>query len=74
MINESKEMGNSFFGIVGGEPFMYPGLLDILAEHRDCYFQIFSNGHFITPELAQQMFKMGNVTPLDQRRGRRSCQ
>lgn len=80
MINESKEMGNAFFGIVGGEPFMYPGLLDILAEHRDCYFQVFTNGHFVTPELAQQMFKMGNVTPLvsvegdevvsDQRRGK----
>ena len=41
-------MGNVFFGIVGGEPFMHPHLLDMLAEHPDCYFQVFTNGQFIT--------------------------
>ena len=44
LIREAKEMGNSFFGIVGGEPFMHPELLDFLAEHPDCFFQIFTNG------------------------------
>lgn len=80
LIREAKAMGNVFFGIVGGEPFMHPHLLDILAEHPDCYFQIFTNGHFIRPETAQRMRQLGNVTPLisiegdeivsDQRRGR----
>ena len=80
LINESREMGNVFFGIVGGEPFMHPQLLDILAEHPDCYFQIFTNGHFITPEIARRMRQLGNITPLvsvegneivsDQRRGK----
>src|SRR5436190_6405444 len=28
LINEAKQMGNSFFGVVGGEPFMHPHLLD----------------------------------------------
>ena len=46
-------MGNVFFGIVGGEPFMHPHLLDMLAEHPDCYFQIFTNGHFITPRTRE---------------------
>jgi MoaA/NifB/PqqE/SkfB family radical SAM enzyme len=80
LIREAKEMGNVFFGIVGGEPFMHPQLLDMLAEHPECYFQIFTNGHFITPERAKRMRQLGNVTPLvsvegteivsDQRRGR----
>ena len=80
LIREAKQMGNVFFGIVGGEPFMHPHLLDMLAEHPDCYFQIFTNGHFITPERAKQMWRLGNVTPLvsvegteivsDERRGR----
>ena len=61
-------MGNVFFGIVGGEPFMHPHLLDMLAEHPDCYFQIFTNGHFITPERAKRMWQLGNVTPLISRR------
>src|SRR5262245_61869180 len=80
LIAEAKEMGNVFFGIVGGEPFMHPDLLDMLAEHPDCYFQIFTNGHFITDERAKRLRKLGNVTPLisvegteivsDERRGR----
>ena len=80
LIAEAKEMGNVFFGIVGGEPFMHPELLKILAAHPDCYFQVFTNGHFITDEVAKQLRRMGNVTPLisiegteivsDERRGR----
>jgi MoaA/NifB/PqqE/SkfB family radical SAM enzyme len=80
LVREARQMGNVFFGIVGGEPFMHPHLLDMLAEHPDCYFQIFTNGHFITPERAKRMWRLGNVTPLvsvegteivsDQRRGR----
>ncbi len=81
LIAEAKGMGNRFFGLVGGEPFMHPQLLDIVEANPDCYFQIFTNGQFITPELAQRMRRAGNVTPLisvegteivsDDRRGRR---
>ena len=81
LINEAKEMGNSFFGIVGGEPFMHPQLFEILEAHPDCYFQIFTNGHFITDEAARRLRKIGNATPLisiegnevisDVRRGRK---
>lgn len=80
LVREARQMGNVFFGIVGGEPFMHPHLLDMLAEHPDCYFQVFTNGHFITPERAKRMWQLGNVTPLvsvegtqivsDERRGR----
>jgi MoaA/NifB/PqqE/SkfB family radical SAM enzyme len=80
LVREAREMGNVFFGIVGGEPFMHPHLIDMLAEHPGCYFQIFTNGHFITDDKARQLRKLGNVTPLisiegtelvsDQRRGR----
>jgi MoaA/NifB/PqqE/SkfB family radical SAM enzyme len=80
LIGEAKAQGNSFFGIVGGEPFMHPQLLEILAGHPDCYFQVFTNGHFITDEVAKELRRLGNVTPLisiegteivsDERRGR----
>ncbi len=80
LISEAKEMGNSFFGILGGEPFLHKELLDILAAHPDVYFQVFTNGHFITDEVAKRLRALGNVTPLisvegsqivsDQRRGR----
>lgn len=79
-LTEAKQMGNAFFGILGGEPFMHKELLDILAAHPDAYFQVFTNGHFITDEVAKRLRQLGNVTPLisvegtqivsDQRRGR----
>jgi MoaA/NifB/PqqE/SkfB family radical SAM enzyme len=64
LVREAKDMGNVFFGIVGGEPFMHPQLLDLLAAHPDCYFQIFTNGQFITDDKARRMRQLGNVTPL----------
>ena len=80
MIAEAKAMGNVFFGIVGGEPFMHPELFEILESNPDCYFQIFTNGQFITDEKAKRLRELGNVTPLisvegnktvsDERRGR----
>lgn len=80
LIAEAKAMGNSFFGILGGEPFMHPEILEILGNHRDCYFQVFTNGHFITDDVAKKLREFGNVTPLisvegneivsDERRGR----
>jgi MoaA/NifB/PqqE/SkfB family radical SAM enzyme len=63
-INNAREHGNSFFGILGGEPFMHPELLDLLAQHPDCYFQVFTNGQFITEKTARAMRQIGNATPL----------
>lgn len=64
VINEAKAMGNSFFGILGGEPFLHKDLLKILESHPDAYFQVFTNGHFITDEVAKKLRSLGNVTPL----------
>ena len=64
LIGEAKQAGNRFFGILGGEPFMHPELLEILAAHPDCYFQVFTNGHFITDDVARELRKIGNATPL----------
>ena len=70
LVKEARAMGNVFFGIVGGEPFMHPRLFDLLTPHPDCYFQIFTNGHFITDERAKQMRQLGNITPLISEIGR----
>src|SRR5579862_8578524 len=81
LVNDAKQHGNSFFGILGGEPFMHPQWLELLAGHPDCYFQVFTNGQFITEKVAQEMRRLGNITPLisiegremvsDQRRGKK---
>ncbi len=80
LLEEAKAMGNRVFGILGGEPFMHGDLLEIFRRHPDAYFQVFTNGHFLTAEVARELRKLGNVTPLvsiegdeivsDQRRGK----
>ncbi len=69
-INDAKAHGNAFFGILGGEPFMHPELLDLFAAHPDCYFQVFTNGQFITEKIAKRLRELGNVTPLISIEGR----
>ena len=80
-ITDAKKHGNAFFGILGGEPFMHPQLLDLLAAHPDCYFQVFTNGQLITEKTAKRLREIGNTTPLisiegreitsDERRGKK---
>lgn len=81
VVRDAKQHGNFFFGILGGEPFMHPELLELLAAHPDCYFQIFTNGQFLTEKIARRLRELGNATPLisiegrevvsDERRGKK---
>lgn len=64
ILRESKEQKCGFFGILGGEPLLYPGLLELLGRHRDSYFQLFTNGTLITDSVADEMRRLGNITPL----------
>lgn len=64
IIRESKKHGSYFFGILGGEPLMYKGLTDLFLKHSDCYFQLFTNGTLLNDDIAKQLRKAGNVTPL----------
>jgi MoaA/NifB/PqqE/SkfB family radical SAM enzyme len=64
IISQSKQQGNYFFGILGGEPLMFHGLFDVLKNHPECYFLLFTNGTLITDEIAAKMYGLGNVTPL----------
>lgn len=80
IIADAKKHGNAFFGLLGGEPTLHPQLIDILEQNPDCYFQLFTHGQLITPEMAAEFRRCGNVTPLisiegsevvsDERRGR----
>jgi MoaA/NifB/PqqE/SkfB family radical SAM enzyme len=80
LVGDAKKHGNSYFGILGGEPFLHPQLMEIFEAHPDCYFQVFTNGQLITDEVAAGLRRVGNVSPLvsvegseivsDERRGR----
>jgi MoaA/NifB/PqqE/SkfB family radical SAM enzyme len=64
IVTDAKRHGNSYFGILGGEPFLHPELLEFFGQHPDCYFQVFTNGQLITNEVARELRRLGNVTPL----------
>ncbi|MCB1020080.1 MAG: radical SAM protein [Bryobacterales bacterium] len=82
IVTDAKKRGNSYFGILGGEPFLHPHLFDLLERHPDCYFQIFTNGHLIDDARAKELRRIGNASPLisvegtqiisDERRGRKN--
>jgi MoaA/NifB/PqqE/SkfB family radical SAM enzyme len=59
-----KRKGSYFFGILGGEPLLYPELLDVLSRHKDCYFQLYTNATLLTDDFAMKLKRLGNVTPL----------
>ncbi|MFV0346406.1 MAG: radical SAM/SPASM domain-containing protein [Bacteroidales bacterium] len=64
IIRSSKKQGSFFFGILGGEPLMHKGLLDVMEKHSDCYFQLFTNGTLLSEDVAMRLKKLGNITPL----------
>jgi len=64
LIVQAKEAGNYFFGILGGEPFMHKNLLEALSRHPDAFFQVFTNGQLITEDVAKEIRRLGNITPL----------
>jgi len=79
IITAGKRQESYFYTLLGGEPMLYPGLWDIFQRHKDCYFQIITNGTFFSEENAERIRLAGNISPLvsidglqannDQRRG-----
>jgi len=80
MIAAGKQQKSYFYTLLGGEPMLYGGLWNVIRRHRDCYFQIITNGMFFNEENVDRIRDAGNVTPLvsidgfeqnnDDRRGR----
>lgn len=79
IITAGKKQEAYFYTLLGGEPFLYANLWDIVFRHPECYFQIITNGMFLDEETVRQIRRAGNVSPLvsidgfqqenDQRRG-----
>jgi len=79
IIAAGKGQQSRFYSLLGGEPMLYPRWWEIPQRHPDCYFQIITNGMFLTDENVRRINRLGNVTPLvsidglgpsnDQRRG-----
>jgi MoaA/NifB/PqqE/SkfB family radical SAM enzyme len=64
IVDEGNDMGVYLFTMLGGEPFMYTGLLDFARENKDAYFQVFTNGTLLDQDLVDELAEVGNVAPM----------
>ncbi|MCP4247526.1 MAG: radical SAM protein [bacterium] len=79
------KIGSLLISIAGGEPFLRPDMVDIVRTIARFHFPfVTTNGWFITPELANDLFEAGlwgasvsidYIDPAkhDQRRGMKGC-
>ena len=64
LITEAKEMGQYFFVISGGEPFIYKGIFDLWKKHSDAYFQVYTSGVTLAKgDDVAKIAELGNVFP-----------
>ena len=70
IIESSKRQGTTTFGILGGEPLLHRGLIELFERHPDCYFILFTNGTLIDEAFAERLRRAANVSPLISIEGR----
>ncbi len=61
LLAECRQLGIYFVTILGGEPLVYPYLFQMIEEHPDIFFQVYSNGTLLTSDVAQHFADLGNV-------------
>jgi MoaA/NifB/PqqE/SkfB family radical SAM enzyme len=62
IVRDASGMGVFLFVIAGGEPFTYPGLLDLCREFRDRWFIIVTNGTKVKDSHFKKLRRLGNVS------------
>jgi MoaA/NifB/PqqE/SkfB family radical SAM enzyme len=61
IISQARELGVIGFVVAGGEPFLYPGLLDICEEFKDRLFLILTNGTTLTKHDFKRLKRLTNL-------------
>lgn len=62
IIIEGKKLGTYFYTFLGGEPFIWPYLFEVIDMHPDCVFQIFTNGTSLNDEKMKKLLALKNVS------------
>jgi MoaA/NifB/PqqE/SkfB family radical SAM enzyme len=80
LLTEAGELGTGVIITAGGEPFMRPGLTELMEKHPKLFFVIFTNGlllnspEYIKTIMAPNIYPVisieGNVHNTDSRRGK----
>jgi MoaA/NifB/PqqE/SkfB family radical SAM enzyme len=62
IIKEASDLGVFIFVIAGGEPFMFPGLVQLCKEFRDRWFVVVTNGTELNDADHKLLKKTSNVS------------
>lgn len=62
IIKQANDLGIYFFVITGGEPFVWPHMMEIFEEFNDSFFHVYTNGTLINEEKAKKLAELGNAT------------
>ena len=61
ILMECMDMGLYFVTVLGGEPFVWPYLFQMIEDHPQIFFQIYTNGTLITREKAERIRDLRNA-------------
>lgn len=63
ILRECREIGTRFITVSGGEPFLYPHLVEMARDFEDLSFLVFTNATLITDAMAAELGEVGNIFP-----------
>jgi len=63
ILTEAADLGITTIVFSGGEPFVYPHLLDMVAKHNDLNYMAYTNGTRIDDAMADRLKGLGNFVP-----------
>ncbi len=61
VVREAQELGVAVVTLLGGEPFMWGPLVDLIARHPRMYFLVFTNGTLIDQNRVAKLQRLGNL-------------
>lgn len=64
LLEQAGSLGCFFFVLTGGEPMLYPDILDILSHHNDRLFILITNGTMVTDDIAKKLSRLPHVIPV----------
>jgi MoaA/NifB/PqqE/SkfB family radical SAM enzyme len=64
IVDEGNDMGVYLFTMLGGEPFVYRGLVDFAEANSESYFQIFTNGTAMSGRTIERIAEVGNIAVM----------
>jgi MoaA/NifB/PqqE/SkfB family radical SAM enzyme len=64
ILEQASSLGCFFFVLTGGEPMLYPELLDILGNHNDSLFILITNGTMVSDDVVKKLSRSSNIIPV----------